>query len=411
MTELDSGSRAVAGLDEIMGLLFPEPAQVRLTRRPTLFTDADAYLVLPSLSNARVVLPVDPALAAAALRHARRPLSVRARLLTATACALLRFGLGRLVPSRMRVTRARAGDSLLGLLDGVFGHQVSIGVFLGPPRSNRKPVLQILGRDGTLLGIAKIGINTLTRELSRTEGHALAELERRDLKTLVTPRLLFRGEWQGLSVLVQSALPIWTSTPSTDGAALDRAMRELAESGATRHEQLAGGRFVRHLRERLGGLEDTALTSLARRALDSIDSGADGEVALGSWHGDWTAWNMAQTPARALVWDWERFEEGVPVGFDALHHAFQLGLKELTQRSGLGLDLLERAPAILHPYGVEARPARTIAACYLIHVGTRYLIDRQSETGVGGGVVDEWLTPALEQFLATPGQQDSPGHG
>ncbi len=45
---------------------------------------------------------------------------------------------------------------------------------------------------------------------------------------------------------------------------------------------------------------------------------------LGAWHGDWTAWNCAAAAQadQVLVWDWERYTEGVPRGFDALHHHF-----------------------------------------------------------------------------------------
>ena len=47
-------------------------------------------------------------------------------------------------------------------------------------------------------------------------------------------------------------------------------------------------------------------------------------LAFGAWHGDWTPWNMASTAGGLLVWDWERFATGVPVGFDALHYWLQI---------------------------------------------------------------------------------------
>lgn len=412
MRESESTGPPCAGLTEILGLMFPEPAHFQVSRRPSLLHKPHDYVVLPSLGDPRVVLPADSKLAAKALRHARHPLSPRSRLLTTIACTFLRLGAWRLVPSRIQLSDARAGDTLLDLLDTVFGQCVSIGVFLGPARANRKPVLQILDRDGGLLGIAKVGINSLTRELSRVEGDALDELERRDLNTFVAPRLIFRGPWHGLSVMVQSALPISAQTPSTDPSARHRAMRELAESGTTVHEPLGGSRFSNELRNRLGRLGDGNLVELARRTLDTLDKQADSTVlTFGAWHGDWTPWNMAQAPTNALVWDWERFEEGVPVGFDALHYVFQAQLQSSTEHSALGFALLEHAPAVLESFGIDEGSARRIAICYLICIGTRYLLDRQAETGVRGGVVEEWLRPVLEQFPASRGQQEAKESG
>ena len=82
-------------------------------------------------------------------------------------------------------------------------------------------------------------------------------------------------------------------------------------------------------------------------------------LTFGAWHGDWAPWNMASTERGLLVWDWERFTSGVPLGFDALHYRLQ-------SRPGAGhRDPLTAAPpprgapALLAPFGIsaEAGPA------------------------------------------------------
>jgi hypothetical protein len=52
---------------------------------------------------------------------------------------------------------------------------------------------------------------------------------------------------------------------------------------------------------------------------------ADQVVPVARWHGDWTPWNLAQSPSRGLVaWDWEYSAPGAPVGLDEVHSAFQV---------------------------------------------------------------------------------------
>ena len=42
-------------------------------------------------------------------------------------------------------------------------------------------------------------------------------------------------------------------------------------------------------------------------------------VTFGGWHGDWGRWNMGMGDGVLQLWDWERYDPEVPVGFDGLH--------------------------------------------------------------------------------------------
>src|SRR5690606_19279441 len=59
----------------------------------------------------------------------------------------------------------------------------------------------------------------------------------------------------------------------------------------------------------------------------------DVELTLGAWHGDWTPWNMAWDGTQVLLWDFERFATGVPVGFDRVHYALQVVLRDRGERA------------------------------------------------------------------------------
>ena len=111
----------------------------------------------------------------------------------------------------------------------------------------------------------------------------------------------------------------------------------MAQCKGVHTSPLAADDYWRRLRKRLEDLT-------ARPAGDARDDGTDAneearalanaadqlvasaghvELTFGAWHGDWTPWNMATTATTVLVWDWERFGTGVPVGYDALHFDFQ----------------------------------------------------------------------------------------
>jgi hypothetical protein len=105
---------------------------------------------------------------------------------------------------------------------------------------------------------------------------------------------------------------------------------------------------------------------------------------------------MANTARGLLVWDWERFTRGVPLGFDALHHWLHTEV-EARRREPLAAacDCLERAPELIGPFGIGRAEARLTATLYLADLATRYLADRQAKAGAQRGAPGTWLIPAI----------------
>jgi hypothetical protein len=131
------------------------------------------------------------------------------------------------------------------------------------------------------------------------------------------------------------------------------------------------------------------------------DRGGQQTLTLGAWHGDWSPWNMASTGNGLLVWDWERFATGVPLGFDALHHQLQaevIGTRSDPQAAALRCR--EHAPRNLAPFGLAPAQARLTAVLYLTELATRYLADRQAQAGAPLGSPRTWLIPAISQATA-----------
>jgi hypothetical protein len=401
----------LAHLQDVGRLLWPAP--LRLTVGTGTVPGGPAavhreYLVLPNRHRPRLLVPHGRRAAAGAVRRYGVGRSRSARWQAAGLAAGMAAGLGPLL-LRDRVRLVGPEGDAAGLasietyLSEVLGHEVLLSMYLGAPRANRKPVLQLLTRDGRTVAWVKVGIDPLTCALVRAETTALVTLAAAGLRRTTVPAMLHSGSWNGLELLVQSALPVGDRRGRPTGDRVAAAQVELASVGGTAPTPLATSTYWTSLTDRVAALPERPAT----RRLAAVRAGieerfGDVELALGAWHGDWTPWNTAQACDRLLVWDWERFGTGVPAGFDALHWALQSDLvNRLADPLASARACLTEAGRILTPWGLDGERAPATAAAYLVELGTRYLADRQDEAGARLGNVGAWLLPAVEAHLTS----------
>ncbi len=326
---------------ETLTVLWPEPARVERRGRVRARGQGglpdprpDRVPRAPQRGPAVLLLPRRPRrAAAAALRHYKASAVGRRQLVFRGLAAAAQLGLGDVLPHRITVGPTGDGPEadVVAYLRKVLDRDLVVSLRVGPPRANRKPVLELLSPSGEMLGFAKVGITGLTRELVRVEAAALDVLAAAGLTRLQVPRLLHHGQWREHEVLVQTPL-------SGSGRSVSRGHADLGHGrgGHDAGSHHAGGRPERLLAARCAhgwrrAGRGTAAALL--RVMDDLQATADvTSLAFGSWHGDWTPWNMASSGDQVLVWDWERFESGVPVGYDALHHQLQAAV----ERDGAG---------------------------------------------------------------------------
>jgi hypothetical protein len=304
---------------------------------------------------------------------------------------------GTLLGVRVRVTAPPEAESIESYLKSVLSPDIRVSIRLGPARANRKPVLQLHTTSGEAAGFAKVGFNALTRDLVRAEAASLAWLESAGLDGISVPRVIHHGQWHGMDVLVLSGLPVWQRRRGLSAAQLSAAMDAVARVGGLQEGALASDAYLRQLRRRLEAADPGSERSALLEALDTIAAtGLCASLTFGAWHGDWSPWNMASTTSGLLVWDWERFASGVPVGFDALHYWLQSEVgPQHRDPLAAATDCLEHAAALLAPFGIDPGRARLTAALYLADMSTRYLVDRQAAAGAPLGAPGTWLIPAL----------------
>ena len=106
--------------------------------------------------------------------------------------------------------------------------------------------------------------------------------------------------------------------------------------------------------------------------------------------------NVALTSGPCPVWDWERYESDVPLGFDLLHHDLQDALtRQGKEPATAAAELLRAAPELLARWGHDPVQADLVCRAYLITLADRYLADDQEGAGARLGVVQNWILPVL----------------
>lgn len=389
------GDGRSAYLGELAGLIWPEPAE------PALRKGGGGWVVVPSASRPRLLVPTGSGRAAAsAVRHSTEAVGRKARLVRQGLATAFRLGLGPLV---FRDRLVVSGGGLDAYLAEVLGERALVSLHIGPARANRKPVLQLLAPDGRALGYAKLGVDPLTRALVDAEADALRRLADLPLGPVTVAGVRHHGDWHGHALLVQEALPVRLprATPAAAEAAERAAMVAVAGCLGVRRRSWAGSDHAARLADAVDALGARPEAGRLRAALKTVGD-LDPTVAFGAWHGDWNGGNSAVlADGRVLVWDWERFEADVPVGYDELHRVVQTAIgNDGVEPVEAARALIAGADRALAPFDPDGRGADLVAVLYLVELAARYLRDRQAEAGARLGHVDAWLLPAVEEHLA-----------
>lgn len=413
--------RSTAYATEVARLLWPEPwgpPYLARSQRRTTEPTRDAY-VFPGRRRPRLLVPADVPGAAVMLGRlgtGHSPLLHLVRSLASRAVATPAFA--RVGWPVLRVPAGPPGaDSIESHLARCLGTDVRVGVLLGTRRVNQKPVLQVFDLAGDLLAYAKVGHNDLTAALVRREAAALQQVGGYAARSFTPPRLLHHGRWADLEVLVVSALRT-DPRRAVSPAARVSAMTEVARMSGAPRLPLLRSRFWSRLVDAATSLRDEPDGVRLSAAADRIVAAHGPDlVSFGAWHGDWGRWNMGPgtgapdepDAARVLLWDWERFDPEVPLGFDGLHFDAQRVRPGEPDAHRLEADFLGSVPATLAELGVPAAEHDLTLRLYLLEIATRYV------EALGHGATPAlrrrtaWVLSLLEQLLGQPRPAPSGG--
>ena len=387
-----------AGLEWACRLLWGGRDDVVVTRRrrriPAGFRPTEAYLVLPKATNARLLVPLGaPRAAATALARNHDATSRKSRLVKAALSIGVRLRVAqRLLPARVEIglthgltPAARSAALLSEHLRDLFGRRdLEMAVILGPPRLNRKPVLQVLSSQGEVLGYVKAAWNDLTRALVRNEAAVLGRLGGEARNTFVAPRLLHHGPFGDLELIVASPLP--NALRPEQAQVFDPPLpviTEIARLGDVHAAPLAASDYWRGVEGRLAAREGQITGDPLRAVVAHVAARhGDTELRFGTWHGDFTPWNMARLEDGIFVWDWERCGPA-PVGLDLLHFLFQSTCRFEGRNPERSVEICrERTPGLLPLLDVPMGSEDALWSVYRMELLFRY-----EEAGLAGAIV------------------------
>lgn len=392
---------AIMSEDPILRAIWPDLTMPH-RRSPRSFNNArrpkDSYLAVPDATTPRYILPAGRSAATSVVRHfgasgtnkdAVRNLAMRSALRATGRIPL------RSVPFEVLQSAHGLGEGIEEHLADVLGTPIKMGVHLGHPRANRKPVVQLIDHNNQLIGFAKMGMNSLTRPLVRREGNSIEQLARCALGPVIIPEVISQEVWRGFELLLLAPLPIPKKRRTVDRPLRREAMLAVARSLGTNWSTLADSQYVAGLFRSIQEVPDESVRNRLHTVLSGICVGHE-EAPFGAWHGDWTVWNMAQAGTDLLLWDWERFTTGVPLGFDELHFELGANLRRLGATTRASRRLLDTSPGVLTTFGVPEKSCRAVASLYLLELTLRYMHDHQRESGGHNAYVEDWVVPTLE---------------
>lgn len=388
---------------EVVTSLFPgrgRPEVVRSTGTPDAGTSE--WWVLPSRRRARLLVPAGrPGAAVMLSRHGAGARSVARRFVAGA----VRSGLAARLPlPRLRLVGQVGQGELEGVLQRLLGQQIVLGVLMGPPRTNRKPVLQVFGPDGATLAFVKVGTDPLTSDLVRREAGCLRRVLAGDLQIVQPPGVLHAGPVGGLEVLALEPLES-SQRAGRDSAVAPplEAMAEVAGSQGIRRETLSTSRFWLDAASAADAVQNPTLRGRVYEVLAQLERrfGAR-EVVMGSWHGDWAPWNMGTAAGRVQVWDWERYSDAVPWGLDVAHFLAQRVRHDSPVRAEQEQVYRDQLPRVLRSageHGPEQDPTIVLLA-YLVTICLRFASAEGGAASVPPHARAVWALDLAERVLA-----------
>lgn len=314
-------------------------------------------------------------LAAAALIRHNGSETLANRLVRRVAWLGARTGLARpLLRPRIRVAiegSKHEGPSLHEYLADLLGmNAVEFSVTFGPPRPNQKPVVRVMTATGETVAFAKIGWNELTTRLVEHEVTFLRSPVARAFRRVEVPRVLHLDWWRSHRLaLFTPLLGIGSRLEPSPDAFADVALAE----GQFRQPLVTSPYLQsRHLLVTALPVDDRSLGS---RLLDIVErKWASLDLTFGRWHGDWTPWNMARSPRGSLIlWDWERTEEGVPLGLDAINCVLQPLLRRQVRQPLMVLaETQRRSRVVLAALGLDESAQEATLHLYILEMLLRH---------------------------------------
>jgi hypothetical protein len=258
--------------------------------------------------------------------------TLRARLAKKVLTVGLRLGVAQPFLRKVYLTvprngsqRSALGGSFLEHFKQVLGEQdLRVAISLGTPGPHRKPVLEAIASDGTIIGYVKVGWNEVTNNLVKNEARTLRCLADVSSRSFTVPAVLYEGSWEGRYFCVQSP-PQERTVPSPRELTPQyfAVQRELAALH-TRSLPLTASTFWEKLSQQIEIVQNPYYRHVLEQGTERVQEWfGERPLPFHICHGDFALWNIKRVNGRLFLFDWEYSTREAPPGYDLLHFAVQ----------------------------------------------------------------------------------------
>lgn len=294
-------------------LFVEELAALGIRPRDASGPGAQPYAILKAASKERwLLVPLRNRRSVASALRMLTPMSPRSRLAKSAVLGLNAVGL--------RPFWARNRLHLGGFGEAACARDWPAATFFsGTPGPDRKITVQLQNPDGRAGAYLKLSCSPQSARLIAGEFRALRRARTLDLTSAVLPKVLWYGRFDGRRALLCSDE---TEPGHRMARHLDRRHFAFLEEMARKTRTRIGADYLEELRARALETSGTGTADRDRLVEGGLDALsrilAEGEVAAGMAHGDFTPWNCALAGDGLYVFDWE-LSGTEPLGYDHLH--------------------------------------------------------------------------------------------
>lgn len=294
-------------------------------------TNEALFRHVPLPSGRELYLPLGPAAATAGGLALYAPTSRVARTLHNLLYPMIRLGFGAILLRNRPLSKTASTAHLhaykiLDLVrDALKRSDARFAIYQGKASPVRKPTLLALDESGTPLAFAKVGWNSVTRELVRNEYNTLTLLARHKLHRGRAARVLGYLDFSHSNVVLSEPMLGVQHSGEFRLTSLHSAFLQEVASLELRHVGLLESPFWARINKRLAVLREhltPGQVEVLETGLELLERGIGNEVLPWTLRlGDFLPWNFGidQPTQRIEVVDLEFAEMDSLIGWDLFH--------------------------------------------------------------------------------------------
>jgi len=394
------------------------------SKRENLPVEHLDFIVLPSFSQPKLLVPIKPRRAALVTLHLYNPRRVKGILLKQSLKLALTSGLTAHLPlpkvQFIFSKEAQPNDLLHQKVKDIIGRDdLSIGMYTGTNTVHKKPVLSIVTKKGELVAIGKIGLDPETVALVQNEGATLQELSHTPLADHMIPKLLYASPWGEKYILLLTPPKGKLQRAPNDLSTIHvNFLKELINQGCYT-TSLCKSEYWNTLLTRINTLITTENLPFWPAVWNSClkliqEKLGNTELSFARAHGDFVPWNTYLVNDKLYVFDWEYSRCGMIVGWDIFHFYTQTNI--LVKRANAYRILAQAYPTIgyhLLRFQPNCPPSDFyyLYALYLVDVSSWYIFRDKHIVDLQGYRLRKTWLKMLQTHLESLPRQYSLGNG